>query len=125
MCAQSTIWLAVPLPLRLVGRFFSDAGSVAVPQPLDTHGLAWAAGFFDGEGCSYLTRNQRGTFQPCTEVNQLHRAVLDRFQAAVGGMGSLRLRPDHKQRRPHPMWSFYTRSWKPTLTVLTLLWPYL
>jgi hypothetical protein len=125
MCSESTRSFVVPGPLRLTGRYFGDAGIVTVTGPLDTHEVAWAAGFFDGEGCSYFTRNQRGVVQPCTEVNQVHPAVLHRFQRALDGVGSMRVRPDHPKHRPNPMWSFYTRSWRPTLTVLTLLWPYL
>ncbi len=46
--------------------------------------LAWAAGFFDGEGSVRWARNTsgRGTFT--IQISQLDRETLDRFMAAVG-----------------------------------------
>ena len=41
--------------------------------------LAWAAGFWDGEGCTY--RSPRQWFM---EVNQTEVTTLERFMAAVG-----------------------------------------
>lgn len=116
----------VPEPLRLIGRYVSDTRHVDALPPLDTHQLAWAAGFFDGEGSTYLTYHgaQRAA-TPCLEVNQIHPEVLERFWRAVGGIGSMRVRPDKTGRRPHHMWSFYARNWRDTQSILTLLWPYL
>ncbi len=51
--------------------------------------LAWAAGFFDGEGHTRWQKNasNRGTF--CVSVSQLEKEPLERFKAAVGGGGHL------------------------------------
>lgn len=123
---SSTSRYVVPEPLRLSGPYLGDTSHIDALPPLDTHEFAWAAGFFDGEGCSYLGRHgARAVPTPCLEVNQLHPAVLHRFQAAAGGIGSMRLRPDQRKRRPNPMWSWATRNWRSTQAVLTLLWPYL
>jgi hypothetical protein len=62
---------------------------------------------------------------PCIDISQLDRSVLYRFQNAVTGLGSLRARPDSKKRRPHELWAWYSRNWRTTQSVLTLLWPYL
>lgn len=61
----------------------------------DSHELAWAAGFFDGEGstCLRLHRPKRLGNSPnpvlylC--VSQKDRRALDRFRAALGGVGSI------------------------------------
>lgn len=49
--------------------------------------LAWAAGFFDGEGCTYLSHGGAGGRKryPRLSIGQNHREPLDRFAAAVGG----------------------------------------
>jgi hypothetical protein len=117
---------SVPEPLRLVGRYLSDTTHMESLPTLDTHELAWAAGFYDGEGSTFLAAaGGQGLRSPCCEVNQVRPEVLHRFHAAVGGIGSMRLRPDRLKRRPHPMWSWTTRNWRSTQTVLTMLWPYL
>lgn len=57
--------------------------------------LAWAGGFFDGEGSSYLTshRTHEGYLNAAVEVRQSGWTgvpdVLDRFHLAVGGMGHI------------------------------------
>jgi hypothetical protein len=50
---------------------------------LDTHELAWAAGFFDGEGCFSIKP------RPSMSLGQIDPQVLARFQRAVGGLGIL------------------------------------
>jgi hypothetical protein len=61
---------------------------------VDRYELAWAAGFFDGEGWANLARAaSRGTGQPMARINQAcpdgipH--VLTRLQAALGGLGRI------------------------------------
>ena len=56
---------------------------------MDSHELAWAAGFFDGEGWSGLAREaHRRTAQPQARINQADARgvpeVLLRFQSGVG-----------------------------------------
>jgi hypothetical protein len=53
---------------------------------IDREELAWAAGFFDGEGCfSFTTKAGYGA----AAIGQVDRAPLERFQAAVGGLGKI------------------------------------
>lgn len=47
--------------------------------------LAWAAGFFDGEGCVRLIQNRYARLS----ITQRERICLDRFYHAVGDIGSL------------------------------------
>jgi hypothetical protein len=61
---------------------------------MDRYELAWAAGFFDGEGWANAVHAEgRGTRQPQARVNQADPngvpAVLVRFQAALGGLGRI------------------------------------
>jgi hypothetical protein len=61
---------------------------------MDRYELAWAAGFFDGEGWANAVGQQgRRTKQPMARINQAGPdgvpAVLIRFQAAVGGLGRI------------------------------------
>lgn len=47
--------------------------------------LAWAAGFFDGEGSSYFVNGK----YPNISISQTDPRVLERFQRAVGGVGGV------------------------------------
>lgn len=56
---------------------------------MDRHELAWAAGFFDGEGSAWAqAREGRRTSQPMAQINQAGAngvpEVLERFRCAVG-----------------------------------------
>jgi hypothetical protein len=52
----------------------------------DREELAWAAGFFDGEGCFSWT--QKAAWG-CAAIGQTNRESLERFQRAVGGIGKI------------------------------------
>ena len=58
---------------------------------MDRFELAWAAGFFDGEGWANAVGRRRRTKQPNARVNQADPngvpEVLLRFQHALGGLG--------------------------------------
>jgi hypothetical protein len=61
---------------------------------VDRYELAWAAGFFDGEGWAALDRREkRRTGQPHARVNQADPngvpQVLVRLQTALGGLGRI------------------------------------
>jgi len=59
--------------------------------------LAWAAGFFDGEGCTRVNRvTNKYDYKYdilSIQITQKDREVLDRFQAAVG-VGRIYARAD-------------------------------
>ena len=50
--------------------------------------LAWAAGFFDGEG-HISTNSDRGWLRMSLSINQIDREVLDRFNTATGNLGKV------------------------------------
>ena len=84
--------------------------------------LAWAAGFFDGEGTVYCrTRHQKYKYVNA-EVAQRDRRPLDRFCAAVG-LGKVIDRKGRGNTKPHYMWVCYTQE--DIKTVFEKLWPFL
>ena len=61
---------------------------------VDRYELAWAAGFFDGEGWAAAVRDRaRATLRPMARINQADAngvpEVLTRFQSALGGLGRI------------------------------------
>ena len=92
-----SLWYASELKKKLDGLVKANVELNLKPSisyeftPSETLELAWAAGFFDGEGCVRWrtckeTRNNRtreyGSFS--LQIAQVHREPLDRFAAAVG-----------------------------------------
>jgi hypothetical protein len=50
----------------------------------------WAAGFFDGEGCIGIQKQQRGRYWYLNvQITQKDRRPLDRFLSAVDGLGTI------------------------------------
>jgi hypothetical protein len=90
-------------------------------QP-DREELAWAAGFFDGEGCFSWTDKSRWG---CAVIAQTNRESLGRFQEAVGGIGKIYgpyspSRDGGWSRRPQ--WSFRVHRREHVQAVAAMLW---
>jgi hypothetical protein len=85
--------------------------------------LAWAAGFFDGEGCTILDVQRSGFSYVRLCIKQVVRENLERFMAAVGGVGTLN-GPYQKVENAQPI-SRYRVSGTGAREALKLLWPYL
>jgi hypothetical protein len=93
---------------------------------------AWAAGFFDGEGCLYLTRpqassNWRGVslYLPQASRDQIPDTLL-RFHRAIGGVGTIT--GPHPPRSPWsrlPQYHWQTSGRHSASAVLRVLWPFL
>jgi len=86
---------------------------------IDTHELAWAAGFFDGEGCSYCILHE--TWNPIIriEIGQMHDAVLKRFKKAVLGLGNI------TRRQSNNAYQLKFSNFEHAQVVMALLWKYL
>lgn len=110
-----------------------DAGGRAIapgmpstrPQ-LDRVELAWAAGFFDGEGSTFVA--SRGHY-PVIGISQSDDdgvpAVLDRFRAAVGGYGHINgpfflAYGDFKIK-----WIYRVHGYEMVRAVISQIWPWL
>ena len=95
--------------------------------PAGTHELAWAAGFFEGEGHVGFKSNEprKGVIYPSVRasVGQVAREPIDRFQRAVGG-GTVR--PSYTQRsNGGEMWYWQSHARNVIHQVCWLLWPWL
>ena len=82
--------------------------------------LAWAAGFFDGEGCAYK-RTYKNTYL-YLEVAQRELQPLERFIMAVG-QGKITPRPKRGHTKEHWVWACYDKDG--VSDVVNKLWPYL
>ena len=84
--------------------------------------LAWAAGFFDGEGSTskaYATNDKTKYTKTRLSVPQKYPECLHRFQNALGGLGCI------YHRRCDGMHFLSIQNLKGVDTALNLLWPYL
>jgi hypothetical protein len=99
---------------------------------LDTHELAWAAGFFDGEGCISVGRRavypEKGIVNSrlrlVVTVTQAHPQPLERFRRAVGDLGSIK---GPKQNGPNgqQIWIWRTSSFEYAQATIAMLWRFL
>lgn len=84
--------------------------------------LAWAAGFFDGEGCfNAPMQKARGRHSLQATVSQVHTETLERFREAVGfGViyGPI-------QRTVRPIWTWKVGSYEQVQMLMCVLWPWL
>lgn len=87
--------------------------------------LAWAAGFFDGEGNVGLFPQNRGR-KACLHmsVRQVRREPLDRFHAAVGGLGYV-YGPHINNRGGQDFYSYRCGGHRGVQAVMTMLWKFL
>lgn len=88
--------------------------------------LAWAAGFFDGEGYTACLFRQkgRGTAYIATTIGQVDRQVLDRFQAAVG-VGKVR-GPYQLKAKNQKIWMWSaTANFEHAQAMIAKLWKFL
>jgi LAGLIDADG DNA endonuclease family protein len=84
--------------------------------------LAWAAGFFDGEGCFSWTTTQAWG---CAVINQTNRESLERFQRAVGAVGKIygpytQRQKDRWSRKPQ--WAFRAHRREHVQAIAAMLW---
>lgn len=98
---------------------------------MDKYELAWAAGFFDGEGyigCRPVSKKQR-TWAMEIEVSQsTNFDVLERFVAAIGiptEVDGPRYRGMGKHGPRKPSFRVYFRTFERVQYVMAVLWPWL
>jgi hypothetical protein len=106
------------MPLRL------PLGSgVKIMCQLSSHELAWAAGFFDGEGTTNLSGH--GNRALAISVPQVDMLSLFRLQKLMNGIGTIS-DPTHCKsplsRQPISLWRAYNGE---AQLALVLMWPFL
>jgi len=88
--------------------------------------LAWAAGFFDGEGnvgCyKHSSYKQKTYLRLVAQIAQVDREVLDRFALAVGGGVT---GPYPHKGRVNPYWRWHQEGTDEIQKIFDLLHPYL
>lgn len=94
----------------------------------DREALAWAAGFFDGEGHtgsgSYRNGQGRQTRNLYISVAQTDRRVLDRFHRAVGGVGAV-MGPYTRDGNRQQVWHYRATGFPQVMAVLGMIGPFL
>ena len=90
--------------------------------------LAWAAGFFDGEGHVGTGRPTSKRLDLYLSISQVERRVLDRFRAAVGcgKVDGPYLHPvSVKRGNEQPRYYFQTQRFEYVQAIITMLWTFL
>lgn len=94
---------------------------------LNRESLAWAAGFFDGEGSTLHVKGHRLKGGSCVRLSiaQVERETLDRFQAAIGGLGKVTgpYKPRATNQRPIYYWK--TARFESSQAAIGFLWEFL
>jgi hypothetical protein len=88
--------------------------------------LAWAAGFWDGEGCCSLcgSKKSRTKTVVLTVSQSFDPGCLQRFQRAIGGLGNL-CGPYTRVGNPNQFWTWSTKRSEHVSRVMEMLLPYL
>lgn len=88
--------------------------------------LAWAAGFFDGEG--HVSSRERRGKNPANIhrriqliVGQRHREPLERFRSAVNGQGNIY----EGLKDGRPFFQFSTGRYETVQAIVAMIWPFL
>jgi hypothetical protein len=91
----------------------------------DTHELAWAAGFFDGEGSTFLSTQAERRKVISMAIGQTSREPLDRFDKATSNIGAVG-GPYTPKRAGHTPWYHWrTGGLENCQLVMDMLWPWL
>lgn len=93
---------------------------------LDTHELAWAAGFFDGEGSVCLRRrgNWRELRLQVPQSGNDATDILERFQRAIGGLGKIG-GPWQYRERMLPMYRLDLYGHENVQAAISMVWRFL
>ena len=96
-----------------------NAGKIEDEAEGTNERIAWAAGFFDGEGCVNLVRNSnRKSWYPELQVGNVHKQSLERFRDIVG-TGKIYARKIVRDYRQMYVWVAAARQAEHALRLLT------
>src|SRR5882672_1246167 len=97
----------------------------------DREELAWAAGFFDGEGhIGSHVGKLRGRYTRRDlqiSISQTDRWVLDRFRESVGGLGRVGgpLVRSYRNPNEHDVYQYQIARFEHVQAIIAMLWPWL
>lgn len=95
----------------------------------DREQLAWAAGFFSGEGCIYSRRN-KGKYNSCSKlrpylcVSQCTLPVLVKLQKSLK-VGNITGPYQPKTKNSRPYWSWSVGRFEHVLAAVSAMWIFL
>lgn len=100
---------------------------------MDRESLAWAAGFFDGEGSAFIRRHRpkashrKWLYYVSLSLAQTEPKTLRRFHAAVHGLGQIRgpyavATSGYKRK---PIWNWSAGRFEHVQAIVAMLWPWL
>lgn len=94
---------------------------------LNTHELAWAAGFFDGEGTVYARKRTPKRRELSLTIAQVETTTLHRFNRAVGSIGKVRgpYRTQLKGVAKKPVYIFDAYGHPRVQAIIAMLWAWL
>jgi hypothetical protein len=85
---------------------------------IDTHELAWAAGFFDGEGSvGFYTKGRLGVGVIRITISQKNKLNLKRFRKSVLGVGKI--------YDCIGIYKYTANKFEETQSVMSMIWKYL
>ena len=88
--------------------------------------IAWSAGFFDGEGCTYLHRSQRQGSRVTKllkiEIAQTSVETLEKFHKATNRLGRINGPYKGKGINRKPYWH-YAACGRKAVLIMETLWP--
>ena len=93
---------------------------------IDRERLAWAGGFFSGEGCCHISTNTYGRkrkYLRLTVVNTSKQA-LDRFYGSIGRLGGMNEVP-YQRGNYKPTYQWRVANFEEAQQVICLLWIFL
>lgn len=99
---------------------------MAERRSIDLLELAWAAGFYDGEGSTITqveSRDRRVTLQIC--VSQCDVGPLERFQRALGGIGAIYGPTPRPKPQWRPLYQFRINRFEHSQAAIAMLWRFL
>lgn len=99
-----------------------------MPFVPDREELAWAAGFFDGEGSIHIHNRKARRLIPNVSITQAGThptELLERFRRAVGGLGTVCGPYQSKNGTWKARWQFEVVGFEKCQAVMAMLWRFL
>lgn len=88
--------------------------------------LAWAAGFFDGEGMIRAYAGHKNTAPALmVRISQVDRRPLDRLHAAISGLGKIYGPKAPQSPRSSPYYTLSFTTFEAAQAAVAMLWPFL